>query len=50
MLLFVPAEGSTDGEEAKGRSSQEEFDGKPSGSFITRPEGPAPAAAEPAKV
>ncbi|KAI7843654.1 hypothetical protein COHA_002556 [Chlorella ohadii] len=41
------SEGSTDGEEAKGRSSQEEFDGKPSGSFITKSEGPAPTAAEP---
>lgn len=45
----APAEGSTDGEEAKVRGSQE-FEGKPSGSFITKTEGAPPAeAAAPAQ-
>jgi hypothetical protein len=41
------SEGSTDGED-KGRGSQE-FDGKASSAFITKPEGAAPAEAAPAQ-
>lgn len=48
--LPLPAEGSSDGDDTKGRGSQEFEGNKSSAAFITKPEDPAPTDSAPAQV